>query len=121
MTPNGTPLSWRDVHKAVERSEERVLAAIGEVHADVKDHELRLRSIEQFGTLPLQAVKLDVARLDTRLIPIENDRLSASGAGIERRRLAGLANRSLAIIILVSNFIVSGVVVVVNLLLSAKP
>lgn len=110
------PLSWRDVYKAVGDSEERVIDAIEAVHTDVKDHETRLRSIEQFGTLPLQAVKTDVARLETRLVPLETDRLNTSAAGVERRRLADIGGRTIAYIVLVSNFIVGIVVIIVNAL-----
>lgn len=47
---NGQPLSWRDVYRAVEESEGRVLAALTALSTRVlgvqTDHERRLRSVE---------------------------------------------------------------------------
>lgn len=47
------PLSWRDVYRAVAESEARVIAAVGtlgvRLDVELRDHESRLRSIEEVG------------------------------------------------------------------------
>jgi hypothetical protein len=50
MTAGDGPLSWRDVYRAVNESEERILKAISDAVAPLgqasRDHEERIRAIE---------------------------------------------------------------------------
>lgn len=51
MTDPQRPVTWRDTYALVLEMESRVLAAIGDLKADVRrvtdDHEARLRQLEQ--------------------------------------------------------------------------
>lgn len=50
----GSPLSWRDVYRAVEQSEKRIIeavnAAVQPLSDTSKDHEQRIRRLEQEGS-----------------------------------------------------------------------
>lgn len=67
-----TPLSWRDVYRAVAESEVRIVAAINSavspLNASVIDHESRLRDIERHGTSAVQGMS---AKLDSMYLRIE--------------------------------------------------
>lgn len=67
-TDPASPLSWRDVYRALGETEGRILAAIDQavkpLNQSVIDHEARLRDIERNGS--------DHARsLDTKLVSLD--------------------------------------------------
>lgn len=70
-----SPLSWRDVYKAVGDSETRIIAAvketIGQVSLTQADHELRIRAIESIGSIHAQSLQREMTALEIRLTAAE--------------------------------------------------
>jgi len=64
---HGSPLSWRDVYKAVNESEARIVQAVRDATAPIAtaqaDHENRLRKLETEGSSLSQAISRSTAAL----------------------------------------------------------
>lgn len=67
--PSG-PLSWRDVYKAVNESEARIVEAIRDavkpLNERQNDHETRIRNLEVHGSVEAQAALAEVRSLAIR-------------------------------------------------------
>lgn len=63
---NTPPLSWRDVYRAVEQSEKRIIEAVNSAVQPLsdtsKDHEQRIRRLEQEGSMTArEALRVAIA------------------------------------------------------------
>jgi predicted RecB family endonuclease len=91
--PDNQPLSWRDVYKAVEQSEQRIVAAINAavtpLSQQASDHEHRLRTIENNGTPRVQRIEASVTALHARV-----DILEARETMVEGRQSGVMATLS---------------------------
>lgn len=82
MVDGDGPLSWRDVYKAVNDSEERILSAIREIATPLErratDHEARLRAVEIGGAAAV-TLATAVSVQDGRIKTLEAERDKRSG------------------------------------------
>ena len=65
-----SPLSWRDVYRALGETEGRILAAINAavtpINTTVIDHETRLRDIERNGSSAVRAMEARLIAIDAK-------------------------------------------------------
>ena len=83
--PSG-PLSWRDVYRAVNESEQRIIRAVndavGPLAAARTDHEVRIRALEIGGSPHAQQLQRDVDAQGIRITAAEKAQdLAAAKAG----------------------------------------
>jgi hypothetical protein len=123
-TPASGPLSWRDVYRAVEESEKRILKALGDValplRTDSEDHERRLRAIEDApkNVARLEGMVLQYHKAtDERLDRIEKAALVSEAKRVERGHIVlSVRTMVLAVISIVTSIIVAsaGAVAMIN-------
>lgn len=113
-------VGFRDIYRAVNESEARIKEHISlvllPISATIADHEIRIRTIETDGSQEARDALAATVVLDGRVSTVEKHIAADVNAGLERRRIGDLSTRTLAALILVSNFIIGVIVAVANLL-----
>ncbi len=125
--PTSDKVGFRDIYRAVGESEarikEHVTLILLPITNAVADHETRLRVIEE-SVAPLardaaaKAVLLASSHADlvTRVDALEDGDNAIVVRGAERQRLGQITNKALAVLVLVTNFILGLIVFFANLL-----
>lgn len=109
-------VGFRDIYRAVEGAESRIkehislallpfATQLAEHSGKLADHEGRIRAIEELGSTEARLALANTVELDARVTVVEKDIDAGREAGIERRRLAGITNKSLAAIVIVAQFV----------------
>lgn len=100
-------VGFRDIYRAVGESESRIKEHMSlvlmPITSAVADHEKRITDHEG------------------RLLVIEDRRKAEVVVRVEQRRLLGLSNKALAVIIVATNAVATAAIFVWNLIASAKP
>lgn len=118
-------VGFRDIYRAVGESEGRIVARLDSLvvtlNSTLSDHESRLRNIEQTAVLSASdALRLALDH-EGRLSRIEGDKQDREVIVAERRRLLGLSNKALGIIVIGANAMTTVLVVVYNYITGMKP
>lgn len=123
MSGSNSPLSWRDVYRALGETEGRILAAIDQavrpLNASVVDHEARLRDIEHNGSAHARMLEGRMVALDAKVtaLHLRIDTLEKDDVALLAREKGILATLSSAQkVVLLLGSIAAGTWAAVNII-----